>query len=221
MLRNILFISTIVLLALACKKTETPSFHTEYFGLSEGRFVIYDVVDITHDAQVSQHDTLIYQLKTHWGEEYIDNEGRVCRKFRRYTRDSSAANWTLKDTWYGLIDGIRAELVEENQRKVKLVFSPTKDKAWDENAYSTLPTQDCYYNDIHKTKTIGGTQFDSTVVVEKIDETNALITKRFYEVYAKNIGLIEFYFMDNDYQFSTEVYKGKELYLTFNSAGFE
>ncbi len=205
----------------SCKKTDDPIFHTEYFGLIPGRYVIYDVIDITHDAQVSQHDTLIYQLKTHWGEQYIDNEGRVCRKFRRYTRDSSTATWQLKDTWYGLIDGIRAELVEENQRKVKLVFAPTLEKAWDENAYSTQVKQDCYYIDIHKTKTFANVEFDSTVVVEKIDETNALITKRFYEVYAKNIGLIYYHFMDNDYQFSTEVYKGKELYMTFNSAGFE
>ncbi len=206
---------------ISCKKTDSPSFHTEYFGLSEGRFVIYDVVDIIHDAQVSQHDTFTYQLKTHWGEIYIDNEGRSCRKFRRYRRDSVSAPWQLQDTWYGLIDGIRAELVEENQRKIKLVFSPTKEKFWDENAYSTLPRQDCYYDDIHKTKTAGNVSFDSTVVVEKIDETNALIEKRFYEIYAKNIGLIYYHFKDNDYQFSTEVYKGKELYMTYNSSGFE
>lgn len=221
MLRNLLITSLIILFTISCKKTDDPSFHTEYFGLNDGQYVIYDVVDITHDSQVSQHDTLRYQLKTHWGEEYIDNEGRVCRKFRRYTRDDSSAPWFLKDTWYGLIDGIRAELVEENQRKVKLVFSPTKEKLWDENAYSTLPAQDCYYDDIHKTKTFGGVEFDSTVLVEKADESNALIIKRFYEIYAKNVGLIVYHFKDNDYQFSTEVYKGKELYMVYNSHGFE
>gem|GEM_PF-178395 len=214
----------IALLAMtnSCKKKEAPNFHFEYMGLSEGRYVIYDVVDITHDIGATiPHDTLIYQLKTHWGETYVDNEGRNSRKFRRYTRNTPADAWALKDTWYGLIDGIRGELVEENQRVVKLVFSPTQQKEWDANAYNTFAPLGCYYDDIHKSKTIGGVNYDSTVVVEQADEQNAILKIRKYEVYAKNIGLISKFYMDNDFQQSSIPENGVELYYTIVSYGFE
>jgi len=218
-----IFVLAILMIALAsCKKKESPNFHFEYMGNTEGRYVIYDVLDITHDIGATiPHDTLIYQLKTHWGEIYIDNEGRTSRKFRRYTRNTSADPWLLKDTWYGLIDGIRGEMIEENQRVVKLVFSPTQQKEWDANAYNINAPLDCYYDDIHKTKSVGGVSFDSTLVVEQADEQNAIVKIRKYEVYAKNIGLVSKFYMDNDFQLSAVPENGEELYYTIVSYGFE
>ena len=62
---------------LSCKKTTAPNFHYEYFGYEQGRYVIYDVLDITHSTEaIIEHDTLRYQLKTVWGDPYIDNEDR-------------------------------------------------------------------------------------------------------------------------------------------------
>lgn len=191
-------------------------------GNQPGRYVIYDVLDIVHDdGAIIAHDTSIYQLKTVWGEIYVDNEGRTNRKFRRYTRSVPADAWFLQDTWYGLIDGIRGELVEENQRVVKLVFSPSGSKEWDANAYNLEDPLDCYYEDIHKSKAFGGQNFDSTVVVEQAEEENNIFKIRKYEVYAKNVGLIYKHYMDNDYQLSQSPVNGKELYYTFVSTGVE
>lgn len=207
---------------LSCKKSSPPIFHFEYFGLNPGRYIIYDVVEVTHDQALLQHDTVYYQLKTYWGPIYIDNEGREAREFHRYRRDSIGSAWTQVEIWTGIIDGIRAELVEENQRVVKLVFAPTYEKQWDANAYNIYGEMECYYTDIHEAYTSGSTSFDSTLIVEQEDYTNIIDTLRKYEVYAKNIGLIYKYSKDNNYQFgSTEVIKGNELYYTFYSAGFE
>jgi len=216
---------SLILLGVAlgsCKKDTPPNFHFEYMGNTEGRYIIYDVVDIVHDdGAIILHDTSVYQLKTVWGEYYKDNLGRNCRLYRRYTRNDASFAWSLKDTWYGLIDGIRGELVEENQRVVKLVFSPTKEKEWDANAYNQLGQLNCFYEDIHKTKIFGGVSFDSTVVVEQAEEQNAIIEIRKYEVYAKSIGLVYKLDRDLDYQLMSLPQNGKELTYIFVSAGFE
>lgn len=220
---HIFILAIVFIVAIgACKKTTAPVFHTEYFGLTEGRYVIYDVVDITHDKALGLHETLHYQLKTHWGQPYIDNEGRNAREFQRYVRNTSSDPWVFSDLWTGIIDGIRAELIEENQRVVKLVFAPTYQKEWDANGYNVFGELDCYYSEIHEDKIIGGTNFDSTLIVEQEDYNNLIDSVRMYEIYAKHVGLVYHHFKDNHYQFgSPEVVKGNELYFTYSSSGFE
>ena len=138
----LLLIVGVLTLISSCKQDPPPKFHFEYFGLKEGRYVIYDVTEITHNKALLIHDTVHYQMKTVWGEIYIDNEGREGREYIIYKRDSVTQSWNLTDVWYGLYDGIRAELIEENQRRVKLVFAPTLQKDWDENAYN--PDEELY-----------------------------------------------------------------------------
>ena len=207
----------------SCKKEEpAPLFHFEYFGLTEGRFIVYDVVEIRHDDQaVTLHDTMRYQLKTLWGQTYIDNEGRDGREFLRYTRAISSDTWMLSDIWYGLIDGNRGELVEENQRRVKLVFAPTSQKEWDANSFNLDEPLECFYDNIHNEYFDGTNFFDSTITIEQGDESNGIDTIRKFEVYAKNIGLVHLFSKDNDYQFTPVPQNGKELYYTFVSSGIE
>ncbi|MFT5780113.1 MAG: hypothetical protein ACI837_003074, partial [Crocinitomicaceae bacterium] len=214
----LLVICALILLA-GCKKNPDPDFHFDYFGLEEGRYVVYDVVDITHDDALNQHDTVEYQLKTYWAGEYIDDQGRTAREFWRYTRDSITGAWEFKDIWTGIIDGIRAELIEENQRRIKLVFAPTLQKLWDANAYNMQPVLECYYRNIHQDTLINGTNFESTVVVEQ-DNFNSLIdTVRMYETYAKGVGLVSKYSKDIHFQYDSLVGwyldKGNELYYNY------
>ncbi|NRA11727.1 MAG: hypothetical protein HRT57_07220 [Crocinitomicaceae bacterium] len=222
---NLLFTITLVVTAViftSCKQDPAPQFHYEYFGLKEGRYVIYDVVEVEHDDAIQVHETTTYQLKTVWGGEYIDNEGRSACEFRRYKRDTPADPWVYSDLWTGVYDGIRAELIEENQRIVKLVFAPTLLKQWDANAYNMIGERDCYYRDIHEDTIMNNVKFDSTLVVE-IDEFVSLIdTVRNYEIYAKDVGLIYKHYVDNHYQFTTtNVILGTEIYYMYVEHGME
>lgn len=223
MFQRVVFIVTVlVLLFSSCKKENEPIyFHREYFGMEEGRFVIYDATEITHDAQLGQHDTVNYELKTVWGPVYINNEGESTREFHRYKRMNSSEDWAFLDLWTGRIDGIRAELVEENQRIVKLVFSPTEEKVWNANEYNMYEEQECYYSNIHEPFTINNIQIDSTLKVNIQYNANFIDSVDIYERYAKNIGLVYKHYKDNHYQFTDEVYLGNELYLEYKSSGVE
>lgn len=227
MMKKHYFFSAIllVLTLLSCKKDNSIDFHFEYFGMEEGRYIIYDVVEIVHDDALNQHDTTIYQLKTYWADTFVDNQGRPAREFWRYVRPTSNDPWVLQDIWTGVHDGIRAELVEENQRVVKLVFSPTQNKEWDANAYNMNGEQICYYRAIHGDTTIDNTSFDPTLVVEQ-DQFNSLIDSvRRYEMYAKGIGMILKYERDLHYQINnqSQIYlnEGTERYYRFVETGIE
>jgi len=205
-----------------CKQDDPPKFHFEYFGLQEGRFVVYDVVEIFHDEAQQQHDTTRYQMKTVWADVYIDNEGREGREYIIYKRDSDLLPWGLTDVWHGVYDGIRGELIEENQRKVKLVFAPTSAKEWDANAYNIDTYQECFYRDVHRDTTLNGVFLDSTLVVEMESEQNQVNDFRIYEVYQKHVGLVYKHYKRNVRIFGTSVVNnGSELYMTYLTSGFE
>ena len=224
---RIYFLAIILLgmIVVSCKDdTKAPNFHYDYFDLTPGRYVDYDVVEINHDVDATiQHDTLIYQLRTYIGDTVIDNEGRIARKFIRYKRNTSLDPWVLADVWTTIIEGNRAELVEENQRIVKLVFSPTLYKQWNPNAYNSFPEANYYYQDIHQEKSIGSFMFDSTLVVEQEDFHSLVDHQRQFEVYAKGIGLVRKYYKDLTIANfdSLNVQRGKELFYSCIGYGIQ
>jgi hypothetical protein len=224
-MKQILFIIlTITLFIISCKKeTETVQLHKDYSPMIEGRFVIYDASEITHDDDVNQHDTVHFLLKTVIGQVYYDNEGRAGREYLRYTSTDSAATWQLKDVWTTFSDGNRLELVEENERMVKLLFAPTLSKEWDINAYNTRSKQNASYSSVHKSFQLNGKTFDSTVIVEQANFFSLVDLKRQNEVYAKGVGLVSKYYKDLTIENfdSLNVKKGKELYYNCISFGIE
>ena len=212
-------------LATGCTKNPVPKFHHEYFGLEEGRYIIYDVTEIQHDKDIDQHDTLRYQLKTYWADTFVDNEGRIAREFKRYVRATSSDPWVLQDSWTGIIHGTHAELVEENQRRLKMVFAPTMAKSWNLNAYNTDPERLCSYRAIHGDTTIDNTYFDSTLVVEQDGYNSMIDSVRRFDMYAKHFGLIYKFERDLHYQIDNAGLKyldvGTECYYRFVATGIE
>lgn len=217
-------IACLSVFTIQCKKdTQKVNMHLGYFDLTPGRYIIYDVVEISHSQGAAGSDTSVYQLKTVIGDTVMDNSGRIARKFYRYTRDNSSETWDLKDVWTTIIADYRAELVEENQRVIKLVFAPTLEKNWNANVYNLQAELDCVYDEIHKSYTVGSNQFDSTITVEQADELNLIEYKRKYEVYAKGVGLVKKHFRDlsiNNFDV-TDINEGKELFMNFVSTGIE
>ena len=220
------FFTTILLFASSCKKEPAPalisSFHYGYYPIKKGSFWIYQVTEIIHDENAAiPHDTLSYQLKTEIGDTLIDNEGRIVNRFNRYTRSSSFSSWVISDVWTTVVSENRAELVEENIRRVVLRFPVKTATIWDPNQFNFLPPLQAYYEYIHKPFSLGAIQSDSTVHVISAKELTLVSYKNQYEVYAKQIGLVKKYYKDLQISnFDTlNISQGKELYFSLLEYG--
>ncbi|MGV3632520.1 MAG: hypothetical protein ACO1O6_15030 [Bacteroidota bacterium] len=208
----------------SCKKDDNDvDFHHEYFPMETGTFAEYTVTRIFHDDVSNIHDTTVYQLKTVVSDTVIDNEGRVARKFERYVYDDLLQEYKIKDVWTVIIDQERLEVVEENQRVIRLVFAPTLSKEWDMNAFNSYDPVMLYYKNIHKPYTVGAQTFDKTVTVEEDSTLNLIQYKRKYEVYAQEVGLIRKHYQDltiNDFDPSMPI-KGEEIFYSIVNYGKE
>ena len=225
-LRFIFIVLFVCLVVASCKKEQAPSleysFHYTYYPMEQGSYWIYNVTEILHDNNAAiPHDTLQYQLKTEIGDTLIDNAGRIVSRFNRYKRNSPFDSWVLTDVWTTVVDQNRAELVEENIRRVALRFPVKTSTVWDPNQFNFLPSAQAYYEFIHQPFNNGFIQSDSSVHVISAKELTLVSYQNQYEVYGKKIGLIKKYYKDIQISnFDTlNVHSGKELYFTLLEYG--
>lgn len=201
-----------------------PYFGFEYFGWEEGKFVTYEVTQIFHDEAIEPgSDTNKFILKTVIGEDIIDNEGRTAKKYFRYTYDIDTEELLDQRVWTTIIADSRGEVVEENQRIIRLVFAITSNKAWNINAFNPKDEETAIYRDIHLSKNYGGFSIDSTVTVEYEDFLSLVDYIKKYDVYGKDIGLIHRSYKDlviNNFD-TTEIKTGTEEHYRLIDFGME
>lgn len=208
----------------ACKESESVDFGYEYFPLNEGTFVEYEVTEVFHDVNLNpQHDTTQYILKTKIGEEIIDNSGRTVQKFFQSKYDLQSGNLIDERVWTIVKDGSRGEVVEENQRKIKMIFAVKNDEEWDVNAFNPEPEQEVFYSNVNETQTINGFNFEETVKVNYQDFFSLVDYRKKYEVYAKGAGLVTKSFKDFTIQNfdTTDIQKGSEIQYKLIDFGVE
>ena|SRR6218665_242594 len=210
-------------LFVGCKKNTGIDFHYDYYPIQKGKYVIYQVQDIVIDDVIDQYDTTDFFLKAIIGDTFIDNQGRTAHRYERWFGPTVSGPWTLIDIWTTILADGRAELVEENNRTIKLVFAPSELDDWNANAYNTLGSLNCYYSDLHVPYSIGGHSFDSTLTVMQEDEFNFIEYKKKYERYAKGVGMIQKVYVDQEHinYDTTQVKKARKLYMNLVSYGQE
>lgn len=218
----LIFIGTLV----SCNKDQTSfslsSYHFSYYPIQKDSYCIYDVVEIIHDQNaLNEHDTLFYQLKTLIGDTLVDDEGRIANKFFRYKRNTIFDPWILTDVWTTILDENRAEIVEENIRRVALRFPVSVTTIWDPNQFNFLTPSEAFYTQIHEPRTMNGIQMDSTVKVVAKNDLSLISYQNQFEIYAKGIGLVQKFYKDVKItNFDTlNVQSGIELYYNLISYG--
>ncbi len=185
------------MLSTRCKKTPEPYFGYEYFPTQEGFYQEYNVLEVFHDAASNPiPDSNSYRLKTVIGETFEDNEGREARKLLRYKYDLETGELLDERVWTVLLENERGEVIEENQRKIRMVFALRAGVEWNVNAYLPEDEQIVHYEDVHVSKKTPFGKLDSTVTVEYEDFFSLVDYRRKFEVYAKNIGLVHRSFKD-------------------------
>jgi hypothetical protein len=223
-----IYFACLILFTNSCEKDNVTEidFHYEYYPLSQGTFVVYEAMEIAHDIQaLNSSDTNVFYLKTVLGPSILDNSGSDAHEFYRFKKSNWDDDWTLSDVWTVKKSDYRIELVEENERIVKLVFPTNKSKLWDVNAYNTKPRLLARYHPdlIHSPKSISNIDLDSTIQVEEQDFFSLVDHRRKYEIYAKNIGLVYKFYKDNDINnFDTlNIRYGREIHYKMIDFGVE
>ena len=152
-----------------------------------------------------------------------DNLGRISWKYVRYVRDNALQNWVLSDVWMTLLDGNNAELVEENQRIIKMKSPIKSSTIWNANVFNNFVESTYSYDRINLSFDVNTLSFDSTVTVKQSEERNLVSFEKKLEVYAKGIGMVYKYYKDLSIaNFDTlNIKEGKELYLYPKLVGFQ
>lgn len=222
-MKKYIFILLSILVLSSCKKdTTNVNLHYDYFGAETGKYIVYDVKEISHLSNYTK-DTINYQLKTVIGDTVHDNSSRIGYKFKRYKRNLPTENWVLKDVWFIIIAENKGELIEENERIIKLVFAPKENKVWNGNAFNTKEEVEYSYEDIHSSMDYNGFHLDSTLKVVQEDVFNMIQYRNKYEVYAKGIGLVKKNYQHlNISNFDvTNISTGKEIFYEMIEYGNE
>lgn len=217
--------SVLLLFLSACKKDDQEmDMGYDYFPLTEGTYVTYIVQEIFHDKDlIPQHDTITYILKRQIGEEYIDNIGRKAHKLYLTYTNVVTGDTLERRVWTTLIDQGKGEVIEENQRKIRMVFAVRTGKKWDLNAYNTDPTLEISYADKDKARIINNFSFDATSKVFYKDYFTLVDYQKSSEVYAKEVGLVKRSFKDlaiNNFD-TLNIRKGTELHYLLIDYGKE
>lgn len=216
----------IALMVIGCKKdkftAKDPKADYAYFGLTKRRYIEYKVQYIEHDSLLAQHDTTNFFYKTVIGEEYYDNEGRLAHEYLRYRKMDENSGYTFLSKWVILIADNQAQLVEENQRRIKLIFPITDKQEWDVNIYNDKGKMPAHYSSIHQPFSNNQFSTDSASTVEMYNYQTLIDNRLETETYAKNIGLVSKTSRELYFQFGqTEPYKGTELYMNIIKTGIE
>ena len=206
-LRAILLLLT-VFATSSCKRddqVDPVDFGYDYMPLLRGSWIEYDVDSIVYDEFNARVDTFSFIQRDECVEAYKDLEGRTTFRFERFKRYSDTASMQFVTTYTRLVQGVRAELFENNVRTVPLVFPPKDGEDWDVNAFNALGSQEYSYDYVGRTDTLGGTLFDNTLRVIQQNDTDNFIIKQFAEErYTRNVGLVYKRWFDIETQFGID-----------------
>ncbi len=222
-----IFICLVLTSLLACKKDPVDTniiYGYEYFPVEVGHYAIYNVVDIFHDLEIEPaHDTNRFQIKELIAEVLVDGEGDTIQKLKRYVRPDESEDWVIQDVWTQKRTASTAEVVEENDRQIKMIFAIAYNRTWDGNALNNEPELECYYENIYQPHTVNSTVYDSTVIIEKENFISFIDFNRSYDVYARNVGKIKSVYKNLaiDNTDTTDIQKGVELYYNLIEFGTE
>ena len=174
----------------SCEPIEykVPIFYYKYFPIELNNSKEYYVTNISYTS--FGKDTNTYFLKEIISEIYFDEEGDTNYRIERFTKSDSLEDFIIKDIWTIKKNKRLIEVVEENERFVKMVFPINEYLYWDGNALNARGNQEYYIDNIHDNYNMNNFSFDSTVSVIQEFKSNQIEYESAKEVYASGIGLV-------------------------------
>ncbi len=212
----------------SCKK-ETEEFKTDsiadYMPLTVGKYITYRLDSTVWVNFGTVQQIHRYQVKHMVDAQVPDNLGRPSYRIIRYLRDSLGTQpWVENGTYFITPLADQAEVIEDNQRYIKLHLPFKIDTDWKGNKYlsddpfaslftlendNDMNQWDYNLESFQETTTIGNKNVNDVYTVFQIDDAfNAPVTDfsivglrtLAVEKYAKNIGLVARDFIMWEYQ---------------------
>ena len=201
----------IIFVLMACEK-ESVSFKTErikdYYPLKVGKFISYRLDSTVYLNLGTKKVVHSYLIQDKIDSIITDNLGRPSYKIKRTIRSTTdTTKWKDLMSYLVTYDSTRLELVQDNQRYLKLVEPISNGFNWKGNAYintAGIPSMQFLadwrytYENVRRPFTANGISYTETVTVNQRNDTTGVATdkKSFFEinyskeVYSKSIGLI-------------------------------
>jgi hypothetical protein len=191
---KVVTVIALLVVVASCRKEipETVDLGFRYVPQTVGFYQDYEVFSVVHDHAVGIHDTSVFFLREKIESHFIDNEGRESMRLERYRKDSIDGEWTITDIWYATRTAYRSERIEEDVRKINLVFAVNVGKTWDGNALNDQEEREFEIVAEDQPYSLNGNPFDSTCVVVERDFRPGFYFHEYVTArYAKGVGLIE------------------------------
>lgn len=201
----------IIFLLIACKK-ESVEFKTEqikdYYPLKVGKYISYRLDSTVYLNLGTKKEVHSYLIQDKIDSIITDNLGRPSYKIKRTIRSNTdTTKWKDLMSYLVTFDSTRLELVQDNQRYLKLVEPISNGFNWKGNSYINtagipaiqyLADWRYTYENVRRPFTVNGISYTETVTVNQRNDTSGnAADKKFYaeinyskEVYSKSIGLI-------------------------------
>ncbi len=200
-LLKFLDLAVVILFFSGCSKDDNSKpidFRRDYYPLEIGNEWIYDVQEI--NKTLSKDDTLNFQLKESLIGLLSESNGERLYSVYRYSRINESDPWNLDSVWT-LVSSDRYIVKRENNIGFqKLIFPLTENSSWDGNIWNSMAPQTFSIEYVDSSAEINGNEYNETLYVDELDNVNLLLSQKQYEIYARNIGLVEYYKEDLETQ---------------------
>lgn len=192
--RTGLFLSLILLIS-ACKKTEQDhgnySAGYEYFPVNIGHELIYDIDSIVYNDFNNSVDTFTSQRKELIADTFTGLNGKLNQRIEWYYRLHDTDEWVLTHVGTSVLKSNMAEVTENNERLIRLVFPVSASKSWNAYAYTTrLDEPAFYYDDINASYQGTNELFLNTIKVVEQSDSNLIELRENHRIYAPFIGVV-------------------------------
>jgi phage pi2 protein 07 len=207
-----LFICAVFLISTAsCNKStevlNTKSIQT-FMPLEIGKYILYNLDSTVYTNLGTKIEIRSYQIKDTIQTVTTDNLGRKVFRISRLLRSNTDSNnWKNIFTYNAILDSTKLEIIESNQRYLKLMLPIKEGFNWKGNTYvNTVSSPDLQflnnweyrYLDVDKSITINNVRFNNTIsVLQRNDTINNPSNKNVLseinyskEIFAENIGLV-------------------------------
>lgn len=186
-IRNIIVIAIVYLSLVACSSDNevTPvDYGYDYFPLEIGLFKHYDVLEVNYNSEGG--DTSRYQLREYIFDT-ITTSSEITYLIERSKRSTVADSWVVDSIWSARSNDDYAVVTENNVTYQKISFPVQDSLIWDGHTFNTLDPRN--YSMTFIDADTSQSEY-LKVIIRDIPENLVLQDQRF-EIYARDIGLIE------------------------------